>query len=126
VPKAKAKTAKAKVAPADNTAGKQRGRPFKPGVSGNPAGRPKGARNRFCAAMLDDYADLWREGGRDALRELRDEDPAAFVKAALHWVPREFDLGDKTADSPFLEAARLALAGHFNERKVNKHEDDDV
>jgi uncharacterized protein DUF5681 len=34
---------------AETTAGKQRrgcGRPFKPGMSGNPAGRPKGARHR--------------------------------------------------------------------------------
>jgi hypothetical protein len=31
---------------ADNTAEKQRGRPFEPGQSGNPNGRPKGARNR--------------------------------------------------------------------------------
>src|SRR5262249_35637712 len=32
--------------PAENTASKQRGRPFEPGQSGNPKGRPKGSRNR--------------------------------------------------------------------------------
>ena len=32
--------------PADNTAPKQRGRPFEPGKSGNPNGRPKGSRNQ--------------------------------------------------------------------------------
>jgi hypothetical protein len=31
---------------ADNTARKQRGRPFEQGKSGNPKGRPKGARNQ--------------------------------------------------------------------------------
>ena len=35
---------------ADNTAEKQRGRPFKKGQSGNPAGKPKGARNRSTVA----------------------------------------------------------------------------
>jgi hypothetical protein len=35
---------------AENTAPKQRGRPFKPGQSGNPAGKPKGARNRTTLA----------------------------------------------------------------------------
>jgi hypothetical protein len=30
---------------AENAAPKQRGRPFEPGQSGNPAGKPKGARN---------------------------------------------------------------------------------
>ena len=45
---------------AENTAGKQRGRPFKAGTSGNPAGRPKGARNRTTVAVeeiLDGEAD---------------------------------------------------------------------
>jgi hypothetical protein len=39
---------------------KQRGRPFKPGQSGNPNGRPKGARNRATLAseaLLDGEAD---------------------------------------------------------------------
>ena len=43
-----------------NTAGKQRGRPFAAGTSGNPAGRPKGARNRTTVAVeeiLDGEAD---------------------------------------------------------------------
>ena len=42
------------------TALKQRGRPFKPGQSGNPNGRPKGARNRAtiaAEALLDGEAD---------------------------------------------------------------------
>jgi hypothetical protein len=30
----------------DDAARKQRGRPFKPGTSGNPRGRPKGSRNK--------------------------------------------------------------------------------
>jgi len=43
-----------------NTAGKQRGRPFEPGKSGNPNGRPKGARNRTTAlaeGLLDGEAE---------------------------------------------------------------------
>jgi len=36
---------------ADNTAEIQRGRPFQPGQSGNPKGRPKGSRNRVTLAM---------------------------------------------------------------------------
>ena len=42
------------------TALKQRGRPFKPGQSGNPLGRPKGARNRAtiaAEALLDGEAE---------------------------------------------------------------------
>jgi Family of unknown function (DUF5681) len=36
---------------ADNTARKQRGRPFEPGQSGNPHGRPRGSRNRTTLAV---------------------------------------------------------------------------
>src|SRR4051812_42771506 len=36
---------------AENTTGKQRGRPFKRGKSGNPDGRPKGARNITTVAL---------------------------------------------------------------------------
>ena len=36
---------------AENTAGKQRGRPFQAGVSGNPDGRPKGSRNAVTLAL---------------------------------------------------------------------------
>ena len=44
------------------TATKQRGRPFAPGMSGNPAGRPKGARNRATVA-----AEALLEGEAEAL-----------------------------------------------------------
>jgi hypothetical protein len=36
---------------AESTAGKQRGRPFQAGVSGNPTGRPKGSRNVTTVAL---------------------------------------------------------------------------
>jgi hypothetical protein len=36
---------------AENTAGEQRGKPFKPGKSGNPNGRPAGSRNKATLAI---------------------------------------------------------------------------
>jgi hypothetical protein len=46
------------------TAGKQRGRPFCKGQSGNPAGRPKGSRNRF--TLLAEQ--LMQEDAEDVVR----------------------------------------------------------
>jgi hypothetical protein len=46
--------------PAENTAKKQRGRPFESGMSGNPKGRPKGSRNKTTLAieaLLDDESE---------------------------------------------------------------------
>ena len=45
---------------AENTAGKQRGRPFQKGQSGNPDGRPRGTRNATALALeslLDGQAE---------------------------------------------------------------------
>ena len=42
--------------PAENAGRKQRGRPFAPGASGNPAGKPKGCRNR-AGVLLDAISD---------------------------------------------------------------------
>ena len=45
---------------AENAGAKQRGRPFKPGQSGNPAGKPKGTRNKatlMAQALLDGEAE---------------------------------------------------------------------
>jgi hypothetical protein len=49
-----------KIKVAENTAAKQRGRPFEPGKSGNPNGRPKGSRNSatlVAEALLDGEAE---------------------------------------------------------------------
>jgi hypothetical protein len=49
-------------APADNTAQKQQiGRPFEPGESGNPTGRPKGSRNKLSEAFLADFLETWQK-----------------------------------------------------------------
>lgn len=63
---------------AEKTAGQQRGRPFKPGQSGNPDGRPKGARNattRAVEALLDGEAE---ELTRKAIELAKGGDMAAL------------------------------------------------
>ena len=62
--------------PAENTAQKQRGRPFESGKSGNPNGRPKGSRNQatlLAEALLDGEAETLKgkmiEKGSDGGRQ---------------------------------------------------------
>lgn len=74
---------------ADDTAGQQPGLPahlrddlkWKPGQSGNPAGRPKGARSRLSEAFFDALANDFAEHGIAALEKMRTERPQEYIKA---------------------------------------------
>jgi hypothetical protein len=56
-----------------------RGRPFEPGVSGNPDGRIVGTRNKFSEAFYRDLAATWAELGESAMRQTATLEPAKFV-----------------------------------------------
>jgi hypothetical protein len=62
-----------------NNSRKQRGRPFKPGVSGNARGRPKGARNKRTRALLE-AADAGGEMPLDFLLRLMRDPRAAMTR----------------------------------------------
>ena len=63
---------------------------FLKGRSGNPAGRPKGARNRFSEALVTDFADDWQEHGAGVIAQVRHQDPVAYLSIATRLVPKEF------------------------------------
>lgn len=78
---------------AENTAPNQQKRvvgvPFKPGQSGNPAGRPKGARSRLGEAFVDALLADWQQNGVQAIIDMRDEKPADYVKIVASILPKE-------------------------------------
>ena len=47
------------------------------GQSGNPNGRPKGARNRLSESVLSELITHWEEHGRDAIDRTCKEKPVA-------------------------------------------------
>jgi Family of unknown function (DUF5681) len=77
------------MADADDTAPKQRGVPFKPGVSGNPAGRPRGARSRLATDLLEALADDFSEHGAASVVKMRQTDNTAYIKTIAALLPRE-------------------------------------
>jgi hypothetical protein len=62
---------------------------FKPGQSGNPAGKPVGAKDRFQRKFWEDLAKIWEEGGAGALSKVLQDDTSTFVRVAAGLLPKE-------------------------------------
>lgn len=81
----------------ENTGRNQDGT-FVKGVSGNPAGKPKGARHalteNFVKALHDDFA----EHGTAAIVSVRTEKPDQYLKVIASLVPKDVNLNVNNLD----------------------------
>jgi hypothetical protein len=73
----------------------------KPFVKGDPrAGRKPGSKVRLTNTFLSDVLDEWEQGGKDALRIFRIENPDRFCVMVASLVPRELMIESVTSDLP--------------------------
>ena len=63
---------------------------WKPGQSGNSAGRQKGSRNKLSQDFIDDAYAEWQENGKAALRHMSTKDPSKFVQMISALIPQHF------------------------------------
>jgi hypothetical protein len=62
---------------------------FQPGQSGNPAGRPKGSKNKLSEDFLTELFVVFQESGGEAIRRMCAEHPSDFVRVLAGLVPKE-------------------------------------
>lgn len=89
---------------------------FKPGVSGNPAGRPKGARAKLGEAFIEGLHLAFEERGQRAIDIVAERQPDVFLKIIKDTLPREVLVKAFTAtatiDLSAVEASRGKLAAY--------------
>jgi hypothetical protein len=101
----------AEALPADRTAKKQpRGRPFQPGQSGNPKGRPKGARNRLGTAFLEALEGDFNQFGSLAIAKVRESKPEVYMRVVADLLPKEANI-NVDAGEAFVELWRKISDG---------------
>lgn len=95
---------------ADNTAPKQRGVPFQAGQSGNPKGRPIGARSKLGEAFLEALSADFEVHGVQAIAKVRDEKPDQYLKVIASILPKDFNVNinqmDGYTDDELIERIR--------------------
>jgi hypothetical protein len=62
---------------------------FEPGQSGNPGGKPKGARNRLQGSFLNALADDFEKNGKKAIEQCREEDVGRYLSIVASLMPKQ-------------------------------------
>ncbi len=82
---------------------------WKPGQSGNPAGRPRGSRDRLTSAFIDKLADDFAANGEAAIQACRSDDPAAYLRLVVSLAPKEVNVSHDNALEQFSDVELAAL-----------------
>ena len=87
-----------------------RGRPFPPGTSGNPNGRPPGhhTRHLFSEAFMRDLSTSWGRDGATVLQRVAKENPSSYFAVCARLLPSDVSISIQ-AQSPALNASDLAI-----------------
>src|SRR5262249_32579393 len=100
-----------------------RGRPFPPGVSGNPNGRPPGRHTRhlFSEAFMRDLAASWGADGATVLRRVAKENPSSYFAVCARLLPSDVAISIQ-AQAPALDACDLSILRAIRDAIPNANE----
>lgn len=96
----------------ETTGRKQADTQFKPGQSGNPAGRPRGSRHKLGENFITALQADFEQHGEAVIATVRAEDPVAYMKVVASILPKEVKVttAQELSDEQLDERIR-ALAG---------------
>jgi hypothetical protein len=82
--------------------------PWQPGQSGNPAGRPKGSRNKLGEAFIEALHTDFENEGAAAIVRCRVEKPDAYLKVIASILPKELKISNESdlSDDQLIERIR--------------------
>ena len=86
---------------------------FKPGISGNPGGRPLGARARLTDKLLEDFETYYRERGQALIARVEEDNPGLLLQLLARLIPKEAELrvsGGAQFDLTIEQRKRIATA----------------
>ena len=88
-----------------------RGRPFPPGTSGNPNGRPPGhhTRHAFSEAFMRDLSASWSQDGATVLKRVAKENPSSYFSVCARLLPAEVTATIEQTAPRGLDADDLAI-----------------
>jgi hypothetical protein len=92
---------------------------FLTGVSGNPKGRPRGSgRQQMAREFIASMQQAWAEHGDTVLKQVIDEDPAAFLRAMVAIMPKEIDVNVTRFDDMTHEQLRVEFDRRIREARA--------
>jgi hypothetical protein len=65
---------------------------WQPGQTGNPAGRPKGSRNKLGEAFIQAMYEDFQEHGPDVIEKVREEKPDQYLKVVASILPQQLNV----------------------------------
>jgi len=90
-------------------------KPFKPGQSGNPKGRPKGARNRLGTQFLEALETDFNKFGPQAIALVREKKPEVYIKVVADLLPKEANINVEAGEA-FVQLWKKISDGLGDER----------